>query len=109
MTEAVFVGGDEICGRVLCGLPISSVDFTVLPIHFPDAVTNSIFNWELILPGYSCYPFCFQACLPYLLASLVYHKKWLRENIFVGHALFRNRYMYLIIFWLHRKKNAFKV
>ena len=48
----------------------------------------SVEEWEDILPGYSTYyPVGFCIAIPYLLTSLVYHKKWLRCKLPLRHPL----------------------
>jgi hypothetical protein len=49
-------------------------------------------QWEEILPGYSThYPECFQQALPYLLASLVHHRDFLRATLRREHPIFLSR------------------
>ena len=46
-------------------------------------------QWEFILPGYtSCYPVTFRCVVPFLLASLAYHRTWLESNLHHTHPLF---------------------
>jgi hypothetical protein len=74
-------GGDQVCGRAATGLPLTETAFANLPPHFL-AGDNGISSeeWENILPGYSSfYPMSFREVIPYLLASLVYHRPYLRE------------------------------
>lgn len=74
-------GGDQVCGRAATGLPLTDTSFANLPAHFLTAdngVTSE--EWERILPGYSTYyPLSFREVIPYLLASLVYHRVYLQE------------------------------
>ena len=55
-------GGDQLCGRAVCGLSLMDSRFGVLPPHFPDdtltAVTDQ--DWKRILPGYRLCPECFR-------------------------------------------------
>ena len=83
-------GGDQLCGRMVAGLPFDSVQFAVLPPHFNTA-TNALLTeayWTSILPDYAAYPTGLQSALPYLLASLLYHEDFLRETLPAGHLLF---------------------
>jgi hypothetical protein len=77
-------GGDQFVGRAATGLDVNSLEFSCLPPHFD--IKDSVLTtelWEEILPGYiTFYPIEFRAALPYLLASLVYHK-----NIFTFFTL----------------------
>lgn len=45
-------------------------------------------QWNVMLPGSERYPFNFRSVLPWLLASLCYHRDWLRKNLPAGHSLF---------------------
>ena len=52
----------------------------------------SVEEWEFILPGYSSfYPVSFRKVCPFLLASLVYHMDWLKDNLPTNHPLFISR------------------
>ena len=87
-------GGDQYCGRAAAGLSINDPDFAILPPHFDqtDGSVLSVAEWEDILPGYSSfYPSCFRVTLPYLLASLVYHREWLVKTLPGNHLLFQQR------------------
>lgn len=74
-------GGDQVCGRAATGLPLTDTSFANLPAHFLTGDNGiSTAEWENILPGYSAfYPMSFREVIPYLLASLVYHRTYLRE------------------------------
>eukprot|EP00603_Paraphysomonas_imperforata_P004644 CAMPEP_0114439124 /NCGR_PEP_ID=MMETSP0103-20121206/15022_1 /TAXON_ID=37642 ORGANISM="Paraphysomonas imperforata, Strain PA2" /NCGR_SAMPLE_ID=MMETSP0103 /ASSEMBLY_ACC=CAM_ASM_000201 /LENGTH=694 /DNA_ID=CAMNT_0001609847 /DNA_START=28 /DNA_END=2109 /DNA_ORIENTATION=- len=87
-------GGDQFVGRAATGLSTNDPDFAILPPHFD--VSNgpvlSVEEWEDILPGYSTfYPDSFRVALPYLLASLAYHRDWLDSNLSSQHPLFSQR------------------
>ena len=69
-------------------LPITDHEFGVLPPHFE---TDVSIEWEEFMPSYSNYPESFRTCLPFLLASLVFHKDWLRENLHPTHPLLSQR------------------
>ena len=45
-------------------------------------------EWKSFLPDYTRYPDRFKATLPYLLASMVYHRKWITDTLPVQHPLF---------------------
>lgn len=84
-------GGDQIVGRAVCGLPVSSIDFSILPPHFSEedlSLLNKI-GWPNIIPGYENYPESFKQIVPWLLASLVYHNNWLVANFDRNHPLFQ--------------------
>lgn len=71
-----------MAGRAAAGLDINTLEFGLLPPHFdPDEEILSVADWESILPNYSSYyPHSFRSVLPFLLASLVYHRGWLIGN-----------------------------
>lgn len=83
-------GSDQFVGRTVAGLPFTSSQFAVLPPHFSLETLESITSdeWRTILPLYEKYPRGFAICLPYLLASIVYHSDWLRQNLSPNHSLF---------------------
>jgi hypothetical protein len=78
-------GGDQLTGRVVSGLPNTNTSFSTLPPHFSPECNV---NWDLILPCYNQYPNTFKQVVPYLLASLVYHEQWLKDNLNITHPLF---------------------
>jgi hypothetical protein len=93
-------GGDQLCGRIAAGLNFNGgSSFAVLPPHFANASILSEEQWQEICPCYNEYPEGFQSCLPYFLASLVYHYDWLHmkdadgklANISPEHPIFQSR------------------
>ena len=87
-------GNDQLCGRAATGLSITDVAFADLPPHFDlsEGAVLTVAQWEDILPGYSTYfPQSFRQVLPFLLASIVYHKDYLRETLHASHPLFLTR------------------
>ena len=85
-------GGDQLCGRDATGINVHGEEFAVLPPHF-DLRNGSVLTlqqWEHILPGYTTFfPAEFRVVVSYLLASLVYHRTWLKENLHTDHPLFQ--------------------
>lgn len=81
-------GSDQLLGRLLSGLPITTVDFSILPPHFPlsSPIPESVF--VDCIASYGRLPNCFKSCLPYLFASLAYHMDWLKAELQPNHALF---------------------
>lgn len=75
-------GGDELCGRLICGLKFSyGSKFGVIPPRYPpacDILSDAV--WIEILPNYSNYPASFQRCIPFHLAQICYHYDWLTEK-----------------------------
>lgn len=87
-------GNDQLCGRAATGLPITDPEFADLPAHFDLSAGEvlSVAQWEDILPGYSSfYPQSFRQVLPFLLASLSYHRQFLIDNLPATHPLFLTR------------------
>lgn len=83
-------GNDQLLGRLACLLPFTDTRFATLPPHFiRHTVTDE--QWLSILPHYHSYPTSFRTAIPYLLASIVYHKDWLRANLHADHPLFLSR------------------
>ena len=80
-------GGDQLTGRVVCGLPFNESLFASLPPHF-DAVGLRQIEWPTVLPLYARLPQKFKQALPYLLASILYHEQWLRSTLSAQHPLF---------------------
>jgi hypothetical protein len=81
-------GGDQLTGRVACGLPNTNCAFSALPPHFDKEFISRMCKWELILPCYNKLPSTFKQAVPYLLASLVHHEPWLRDNLNKEHVIF---------------------
>ena len=83
--------GNRLCGRAASGLCITDPEFAALPPHFAltgDGMVTAA-EWEEVLPGYTTsYPDNFKRVLPYLLASLVHHRAYLRTKLPAGHPLF---------------------
>jgi hypothetical protein len=93
-------GGDQLCGRVAAGLDINAGSkFAVLPPHLLDSNVLSESEWQMIVPGYNEYDKGFQGCIPFLLASIVYHYDWLTaknddgsfRNISSNHPIHHSR------------------
>jgi hypothetical protein len=86
-------GADQLCGRMVAGLPFDSKDFAILPPHFPNEVKAQmdINFWREVLCGYDNYPKGMKAALPYLLASLIHHEKFLRITFREDHPIFKSR------------------
>ena len=87
------VGGqDEMVGRLLCGLPLIENKFCALPPHFIDIKSITDVDWEYMVSGYTNYPLCFQFAIPYLVASVIYHREWIRNNLPRNHPFFVSRF-----------------
>lgn len=72
--------GDQVVGRIVCGLPLDSVNFSILPPFFthPDA--------EVVQRAIGlCFPSLngkvAKRVLMFCLASVVHHREWLRATV----------------------------
>jgi hypothetical protein len=86
-------GADQLCGRMVCGLPFNDERFGVLPPHFPSALVADMNQnyWNEIVPGFFNYPRGVQCAFPFLLASVIYHEQFLRATLSACHPLFQSR------------------
>lgn len=75
-------GADQLCGRMVCRLPYSDETFGILRPHFSNETLDLMTEkfWMDIVPGYENYPDSFKSIFPILLASLIHHKSFLRNN-----------------------------
>lgn len=86
---ALAIEGDCNVSRILCGLPAQSEDLSLLPVRFKP---NQRVNWSDFICDLDSYPAEFQACIPYLVASVVYHSDWLLKQLPSTHGLFQTRF-----------------
>jgi hypothetical protein len=86
-------GADQLCGRMVAGLPFNSEEFGVLPPHFTHEMLHQMNSefWRSTVPGYENYPKGMQSVLPFLMASLIYHERFLRDNLSPLHPVFLSR------------------
>lgn len=84
-------GSDQTLGRILAGLSNHSIDFGELAPHFIDNSYVQVLE-NNILPYYQKYPTKFTVVIPFLLASVVYHRQYLRETLHSEHKLFKSRF-----------------
>lgn len=84
--------GDQFVGRAACGLSLYETDFAILPPHFTPAAKDilTVSLMREIFPGYASFPNGYKTALPFLLASVVYHKVWLLDNLPKNHLLFQS-------------------
>jgi hypothetical protein len=87
-------GADQLCGRMVAGLPFNDKDFSILPPHFPHDLLERMDGqfWSTIIDGYDNYPKGIKSAFSFMLASLVYHEKYLRQNINKKHVIFSARW-----------------
>lgn len=86
---ALAIEGDCNVSRILCGLPAQSEDLSLLPPRF---APNQNINWSEMVCDIDSYPTAFQSCIPYLIASVVYHAEWLKKTLPRTHSLFQSRF-----------------
>ena len=85
-------GGDNLVGRLACGLNMSKSTFLVLPPHFKSNIDLTEEDWCELVPGYEELPENFKCVCPYLLASLVWHHDWLIDTLPESHPFYNCRY-----------------
>jgi hypothetical protein len=85
---------DQLCGRVVCGLPFNEDLATVTPNFHLDLLEEMNYDfWCDVIGGYSNHPKGIQSTLPFLLASLVYHEDFLRDQLHPDHLIFTSRWI----------------
>jgi hypothetical protein len=87
-------GQDQMVGRTASGLPINDKRFAILPPHFSKEDLRIIadnIGWSYILEEYNLFPDCFKRVVPYLLASIIFHVNYLRENLDENHPIWNQR------------------
>uniref|UniRef100_A0A7S0EZ13 Uncharacterized protein n=1 Tax=Hanusia phi TaxID=3032 RepID=A0A7S0EZ13_9CRYP len=86
-------GADQHCGRVLAGLDPSTVDFALLPPHFSREGLREVeaIGWDKFLQCFSEYPLGFRKCVPFFVASIVWHLPTLQEWFPGTHPVWRAR------------------
>lgn len=84
-------GADQLCGRMVTGLCYTDDTFGILPPHFTDDVLNSlnVEDWGELIDGYIFLPTGFKSVLPFLLASVFFHEKFLRDTLDDNHPIFQ--------------------
>ena len=83
--------GDQFCGRVVCGLPVLSHEFAMLPPHFkalgPDDRRMMMAALEAAYPFHACWGSTFQPVATFMLASLVKHQSWIKKKLPAEHPV----------------------
>ena len=79
LTNAIV--GDQFVGRTAAGLPMTAKEFAILSPHFATTINPPVSpeEYDDILPGYKKFPPCFVSVIPFLLASIVFHRDGLRR------------------------------
>ena len=75
------------------GLPLTEVEFSVLPPHFINSEVCSQQLMQTVVSGFAGYPDGFRSCIPYFLASVVYHFEFLKRHLDPRHPLFKSRFI----------------
>ncbi|KAF0739969.1 hypothetical protein Ae201684P_016791 [Aphanomyces euteiches] len=79
--------GDQFAGRVVCGLPVNSANFAILPPHFPNLDDPILLSaLEMSFPTLVKLP-NLHGVLCLVLASLVYHFEHLHSKMPINHPL----------------------
>jgi len=84
-------GGDQNVGRILCGLDPNSSNLSLLPCRFKHEDVQAI-PWADILVNFANYPTDFKIVVPYLVASVIYHKEFIIEHLPRDNKLFLSRF-----------------
>ena len=86
-SQSCYVGdlpsNDAFNARILAGLPFGTDEFSAKPCHFdgvPPDVWLSI-PWSSIIKGYNKFPATCKAVMPFLLASVIHHERFIRFNL----------------------------
>lgn len=86
-------GMDRSVGRSLTGVDVDSEDYTALPPRFTPGFVIPENQLLAMVPGLNNYPACFQKAILLLIASVVYHSDWLKDNLPKNHPYFTS-FMY---------------
>jgi len=78
--------GDEFVGRTTCGLPLASIEFAILPPHFRDGCNDLV--QRAVALCFPNRPACYNLVLSMCLASVVYHREFLRSTLLSNHPVF---------------------
>ena len=87
-------GEDELCGRILALLDLNSIDFGVLPPQFTPAGllrVGEMGGWGKFLDHYKLYPAGIKRCLPFFVASALYHLPKLQEWFPASHPVWGSK------------------
>jgi hypothetical protein len=84
---------DQLCGRMVAGLPFDSEKFAILPPHFRKDLLLQVDEsyWTNIFSGYFRLPTGVKTALSFFLASIIYHEQFLREKLHPLHPIFASR------------------
>lgn len=81
--------GDNFVGRTVAGLPIHSTEFAILPPTFIEDDDVALENVNVLVQA--CFPglpVSLFSVFKHILASVIWHASWLRENLPSDHPLF---------------------
>jgi hypothetical protein len=81
--------GDQYVGRTVTGLPTGDPDFAILPPFFiPETAEQKKLLKETISGCFPSMPVALVRAAEFCLASVVWHREWLREHLPRKHRLF---------------------
>jgi hypothetical protein len=80
--------GDQYCGRVVAGLPISQAEFAILPPHFPQQANRNVIV-DAINACFPGFPSSMALVLEHCLACLVWHSDFLKKEMPQAAPLFQ--------------------
>ena len=87
------VGGDQLSGRLASGLNMMDDTFALLPPHWnPTSPTLSSVELNEVIAGYSSLDSSFQVVVQFLLASVIFHAEWIKNNYPSEHPIFNTRF-----------------
>ena len=86
-SQSCYIGdlpsNDAFNARILAGLPFGTDEFSAKPCHFdavPDEMWLSI-SWSSIIKGYHKFPAACKAVMPFLLAAVIHHERFIRTHL----------------------------
>jgi hypothetical protein len=94
-SQSCYVGdlpsNDAFNARILAGLPFGTDEFSAKPCHF-DGVPHDVWlsiPWSSIIKGYHKFPATCKSVMPFLLATVIHHERFIRFNLRGGggHAI----------------------
>ena len=92
---------DAFNARILAGLEFGTDEFASKPCHFdsvPEALWSSI-PWNSIVHGYSTFPVACKSVMPLLLASVIHHEGFIRNELRGGGG---HPILFSSLFTIHR-------
>jgi hypothetical protein len=74
---------DAFNARILAGLPFGTDEFSAKPCHFDGIPSDLLCSipWSSLIKGYHTFPAACKAIMPFLLATVIHHEKFIRINL----------------------------